>query len=351
MNSSLTKAIDETYLIIRAAKNIFLTTHEKADGDAVGSITAMYHFLKNINKNVIAVFPDNIPEEFLFLVSPIKHHIYTKTPDVVKNYIYVSDLFVGVDMHSIDRCGPLAKELHNVDVMKVFFDHHPLENDKVVKGVIIEKAPSAAEVIATFMEKIFPNILFSNTQIMEAIAAGIITDTGRFFVSKQIHKSFEYITKFVSNGMDYYSLAQRIYNTLTENKIRLMGYLLHQKLDVIKELHTAVLPISQKDITQFNVKDPNTDALHTIILRMKDIFLSIVIYEFNEYVKISFRSKGPIDVNKIAKTHFGGGGHKNASSAKVNKNFHEVVREFYNILKIYAPLLKNLKVEDICQSN
>ncbi len=176
---------------------------------------------------------------------------------------------------------------------------------------------------------------------MEAILTGIISDTSRFMILADMMNSFEYAYKFIKCGVNYNKIVENIYTNLTEERVRFLGHLLLNRLSLIKELHTAIITISKEDMQPFNIKNPNTDNILAILMRIKNIYFSATILELDNGTKISLRSRGEIDAGKIARNDLNGGGHKHAASGIIPLPFKQAIPFFYQILNKYKTFLIN----------
>jgi len=152
---------------------------------------------------------------------------------------------------------------------------------------------------------------------------GIMTDTGSFSYSSNNPYTYEVVKHIVSLGVDTALIQQMVYNTFTDDKIKLLGYSIFEKLKIFKSYKSAYISLSADELNRFNYKIGDTEGLVNYTLKIKDIHFGALITEMDGFVKISFRSIGKIDVNEIAKKNFQGGGHKNASGA----NFYGTIEE------------------------
>ena len=116
------------------------------------------------------------------------------------------------------------------------------------------------------------------------------------------------------NCLNFYQ--QNLNQNGTESKLRFLGNTLLNKMTVRADLGIAFLVVDKKDAKTYNLKSGDTEGLVNFPLTIKDIDISVLIKEERELTKLSFRSKGDIDVNEFARAHFEGGGHKNAAGGK-----------------------------------
>jgi len=342
MSLSLNGMVEQTFKYISSSNVVLLLTHERPDGDAIGSLMAMFHMLKIMNKRCMAVVPDSLPEGFHFINGITNIYIYDKNPHPVDLFLLETDLVVCVDMNKLERGGQIGKIIKGKGKDAVFIDHHPYHGEEPPPGIIWERASSASEVVAYFMEKTIPHILFSNTSIMEALMAGIISDTGRFLHPTNIISSLGYVYKFIQNGADYMTVIRNIYRVLTPSRVQCIGYALYKKTSFHEQIGTAVVVLTSDDLKSFSIDYPDTEYILTMLMRIKSVVLSAIIIEQDGYCKVSLRSRGEVDVGDMAKKYFHGGGHKNASSGKLNLSIDRAVFYFYDVLKNYHNYLAEI---------
>ena len=98
--------------------------------------------------------------------------------------------------------------------------------------------------------------------------------------------------------------------------MRLLGHCLKDNMKVIHEHKTAYIWITNQELKDYNFKIGDTESFVNVPLGIQGIKISAIFIEFDNYIKISFRSVGNVDVNKLARAYFNGGGHVNASGGK-----------------------------------
>jgi phosphoesterase RecJ-like protein len=120
-----------------------------------------------------------------------------------------------------------------------------------------------------------------------------------------------------------------------------MGYVLSEKLTVLPEYNTAYITLSENDLKKFDIQTGDTEGLVNYGLSIKNVRLSVLMYDRKEEIKISFRSLGDFSVNALARKHFEGGGHKNASGGSSKLTLEETLQKFLSTLPEYKELLTN----------
>jgi phosphoesterase RecJ-like protein len=114
---------------------------------------------------------------------------------------------------------------------------------------------------------------------------------------------------------------------------------LHHKLTVLPEYRAAYVTLSQEELRKFDVQTGDTEGLVNYGLSIKDVQLSVLMYDRGEEIKISFRSLGAFSVNEMARAHFEGGGHRNASGGSSKLSLDQTLDKFLKILPHYKEKL------------
>ena len=171
--------------------------------------------------------------------------------------------------------------------------------------------------------------------IANCLYAGLMTDTGGFRHPNTTKKVFETAAALVEHGADPAMVSKFIYDTNTLERMRLMGFVLNEKLQVIPEYRTAYIALNSEDLRKYSSQTGDTEGLVNFGLSVKGVRLSVLISERKENIKLSFRSLGEFSVNDLARKHFEGGGHKNAAGGQTNLTFEDTLKKFLDLLPTY----------------
>jgi phosphoesterase RecJ-like protein len=145
----------------------------------------------------------------------------------------------------------------------------------------------------------------------------------------------------VEHGADPYKVSKLIYDTNTIERLRLMGFVLSEKLKVLPEYRTAYVALTADELRRFGSQTGDTEGLVNYGLSIKGIRLSVLISDRKENIKLSLRSLGNFSVNDMAKAHFDGGGHRNAAGGQTTLTLEQTVAKFLSILPLYKDQLNN----------
>jgi phosphoesterase RecJ-like protein len=293
------------------SKNSFvITTHVNPDGDAIGSEVALACFLRDKGKKVKIINQSETPDNLLFLTKIFSVETYSSNLD---HHILNADCFCVVDTNSPKRFSAMAEVVEKSKAYKICIDHH-LEQDRFADLYVIDTdVPAASELLY----RIFTNIDSASItkSIADALYTGIMTDTGSFKFPKTDSETHTITAELLSHGVNPDEIYQEIFENGVINKLHLLGKAL-EGIELHCEGKICAMILPRSVFSETNTKEADVDNFTNYVLSIKGVIIGLVFVELNDGVKISFRSKGNISVNTLAK-QFNGGGHKNAAGARI----------------------------------
>ncbi len=316
---------------IKEAKNITVVAHKSPDGDAVGSVVALWKFIQTMNQECTMVLPDAFPDFLAWIEGSEKILIADKHKPLAAMQFEETDLVFTLDFNHPSRVGNLLEEpLRQSQAFKVMIDHHrdPADYCDVVFSDV--NASSTAEMVFKFIEACNGVDTITSSQA-EAIYTGIITDTGSFKFPSSSAETHLIAAKLIECGCDHAKVHQLIYDSNSVNRIKLLGYTLN-KMEVFESHKLAFFTLSKEELERFNVKKGDTEGFVNYALSMNGIEMAIFMKEADDIIKMSFRSKGNWWVNELAGEHFNGGGHKNAAGGASHVPLAETIEKVKNLL-------------------
>jgi phosphoesterase RecJ-like protein len=207
----------------------------------------------------------------------------------------------------------MENAFRNFNGMKLCIDHHQDPEDFVNHFFGGTNYSATGEIIFDFIEQ--TKIVEFDKRIAELLYAAIMTDTGSFRferTSPKIHRIAARLLEYDVNPTEIYD---KIYNQFLFGRVKLLGETLSTiQIDSTKQI--AYMEITKADLERNLATEADIDGFVNYCLSIKDIKIGILFYELKDGIKISFRSKGEIPVNKLA-YEFNGGGHMNASGARL----------------------------------
>lgn len=302
---------------IKKAKSIYIATHVNPDGDAIGSSMALYLALKEMGKDVKVILPSYAD---IFDTLPYLNEVVNK---VEKEQV---DLLIFLD--SSDQ-GRIAINPEDIKKAKktICIDHHKTSVKYTDISVVDEKSPATAELIFNLLKALKVNI---NKDIATHIYAGILTDTGSFKYSSTRPETFKIASELIETGIDFSKIARNLLDTYKKGKLKLIG----KYVDKIEEIDEKIFlsEVSLAEIKSLGLTDEDAEGMANYGLMVKEVEVSIYIREKEDGTfKVSMRSKGIVDLAKVALL-FGGGGHQRAAGCSFTKEEYPRGRE--ELLKV-----------------
>jgi phosphoesterase RecJ-like protein len=299
--------------IIDEADRISITAHRNPDGDALGASLALYWYLTRKGKKVALIYPSEYPESFSWMPGIEKALIYDNDPEEAIEAFTSAQVKFCLDFNTIDRIDHLGKALmEQEDRGKVVMIDHHLDPDDFPDVTISESgASSTAELIYHLIDGM-DDLDEIDHLIADCLFTGIITDTGSFRHATSA-RLYRVAGELKAKGADDYRIQDLINNSLKEQQLRLIGHCLYNRMEILNDIRAGIIYLSRDDYQRYNIQRGDTEGIVNYMLMIRDVKVSVFVMEQPNIVKLSFRSKGDISVQEIARKYFKGGGHKNAS--------------------------------------
>lgn len=330
--------IEKLKTLLSEKKKIVITTHYNPDGDAMGSSLGLYHYLKS-KKHQVNVITPNIWPSFLDWM-PGADHCLAGDNHIKKasKLLEEADIVFSLDYNALKRTNDLAELIGNAKGLKIMIDHH-VQPDTFADFTYSDvTASSTCEMIYNFI-----NCIEGKVRISEECAAclytGIMTDTGSFKFSSTSSKTHQVVAHLIEQGAKNTYIHQKLFDTNSYERLRLLGYCLSEKLSLLNDYHTAFIALTAQELENFHYKKGDTEGIVNYALSIGEINFSAIFIERDDEIKISFRSKGSFDVNTFARNHFEGGGHHNAAGGKGAETMDETIMKFVQLLPQYKQAL------------
>ncbi len=328
--------ITEAFPLLATPKKIFITTHHKPDGDAIGSMLGLYHYLTKKGHEVSPVSPCELPD-FLMWMPGVEHLInYEAEPKLALAALKNADLIFCVDFNDYSRTKHLTEALAEATQPKILIDHHLMPAPVWDYGTSIPEKSSTAEMVYDFINQCGDNSLIDR-EIAECIYTGTLTDTGSFRFSITTADVHEMVADLKRKGLEHSIIHEHIYDSWSATRMKFLGYVLLERMEIFPKYNAGLITLSKKELKLFNVQSGDTEGLVNYPLSIANVRFACLITERGDEVKMSFRSKGDFDVSDFARTYFNGGGHFNASGGRSKQSFSETVAYFKEILSDIHP--------------
>ncbi len=327
--------------ILQTKKKIAIVCHRNPDGDAYGSSLALYHYLKD-KHDVTVVSPNDCPNFLKWLPGEKDIVVLEKAEAKATKILEESDVIFTLDFNALHRTGDATeKVLKKIKPTFIMIDHHQQPDDYAQIKFSDTSKSSTCEMVYDFIADLGDSDKV-NKEIATCIYTGIMTDTGSFRFPSTTPHTHLIVADLLKKGAD----NAKIYNNVMDNNSLDRMKLLSKALDnlvLLKELKTAYITLSQKELNDFNFEKGDTEGFVNYALSIKDVVFAVIFIEDKQQgiIKMSFRSKGQFSVNEFARKHFNGGGHTNAAGGRSTKSLDKTVSEFLEVLPNYKTQILN----------
>lgn len=326
--------MDDIKKILADSQSIVITTHKSPDGDAIGSSLALFHYLKKNNKEVVVIVPDAFPDFLNWMSKSDEIVYYDSQSEIADKYIAKADLIFSLDYNALNRIGNLGEVIGVSSAKKIVIDHHQDPQEFADHYFVDVECCSTAQLVYEFIDKL--NDLEKLDKVIgECIYCGIMTDTGSFRYPSTTSKTHQIIAHLIDLGVNGSEIHQAVYDTYSEDRLRLLGYALTEKMKVFSGLNVAYISLSQEELNKFNFKKGDTEGLVNYPLSINGIKMAVLLTEKEGAVNFSFRSKGDFYVNKIANQYFNGGGHIYAAGGRLETTLEEAIKQLESVIEQY----------------
>jgi len=320
---------------LNKAKKIVVIGHKNVDGDCLGSTLSISKFFEKRGVETIVIIPNEIPGTFNWLKATEDILIYEHRPWDAVDHISVADVIFMVDFSDYGRIDDLADSIEVSNALKIAIDHHREPKEIADFMFVNHDCSSASEMVFEFLKIIDTDII--DTQIAEYLYMGIVSDTGSFMYDSANSKTFYAASELLKYNIDKTKIINGLFNNYPFNRLKFIGYLLDNKLEYIEKYNLAYIYVSNEDKEKFKYKPGDLENLVNMPLTISDIKFSILFLEAEKIVRVSMRSSGNIDVNKVSRKFFNGGGHKNAAGGRLDMSIEDALNYLNeNIDSIYA---------------
>lgn len=326
--------IEEIKQIIQTPQEVVILSHRNPDGDALGSSLALQLFLEKKGHRVFVITPSEYPHSFSFLPKIDDIIISDEDREVAIDKIEKAEILFCLDFNGLDRIDKMGEFVEKSKAVKIMIDHH-LDPEPFVDFTISEtEASSTSELVYLFFEEL-KEIEKIDPLIGQCLFTGIITDTGSFKYNTR-PLTYEVAAKLKKSGVDDYWLQDKIFNCLQEKQLRILGHCLANRMEIIAADRAGLIYLTKEDYKEFDIQRGDTEGIVNYLLMLKNIDVAAFISEQPTIIKISLRSKGDISVQDMARKHFNGGGHKNASGGGIYAKLDDIIYRFKKEVRYYV---------------
>lgn len=325
-----------TQSLVAAAGEIVITTHKSPDGDAIGSSLGLYHILKGLGKAVTVIIPDQAPDFLRWMEGFDSVVIFSEQKELAVQCVAHAGLIFSLDYNHLSRTGKEMEEvLRAASAPFILIDHHQQPEDYARVCYSNTKACSTAEMIFQYADQCGWKSQV-NLDAAECIYCGIMTDSGSFRFPNVTPETHHIVAELMTLGLDHARVHREVYDTNLQDRLRLTGYALNEKLEVIPECAAALISLTLEELKRFNYRPGDTEGLVNQALSIKGIKMAAFFREGSNEVKVSLRSKGTFDVNQFARKSWNGGGHMNAAGGSTTESIDAAIARFKQEIEVVS---------------
>ncbi|PKM50630.1 MAG: hypothetical protein CVV02_10100 [Firmicutes bacterium HGW-Firmicutes-7] len=309
----LLKDIEE---LAKASDNIYILGHMNPDGDCIGATLGLAMLLnkKGIKANVLL---KDVPSTYNFL--PLGKWIADKEPNKV-------DLLISLDCGDITRFGEYQKYVDQAKTI-INIDHHISNTNFGNYNHVVGGASSTCEIIYDMIE----DKLLIDADIASALYTGIIYDTGVFKHSCTTENTHNIAGSLIAYGFDFTEIINKLFSYKTLTGLRAQSKAI-ENLQMFSLDKIVLTYLTRNEIQSLNATKKHTESIVQMLNEIENVECSVFIYETDLHEhKISLRSKGAVDVCKVAQ-YFGGGGHKKASGFSLEGHLSTVIQKIVSVI-------------------
>jgi bifunctional oligoribonuclease and PAP phosphatase NrnA len=331
--------IQQIFSELTEPKNVVITMHQKPDGDAMGSTLGLYHFLESLGHNTVVISPTNWADFLNWMPGVDTVMDYESKALEADALILNADYVFCLDFNTLSRTKRMKEVLEITRATRILIDHHrePAVEWFAYGDSNIAKSSTCEMVYDFIVQSPYANNI--NATIGECLYTGLMTDTGSFRFPSTTASVHRMVAHLLDLGVQHSKIHENIFDTNSETRLRFIGHVLSNRLEVFYEYNTVLISIPAADIHKYGIKTGDTEGLVNYPLSIEGIKFAAIVIDRVEERKWSFRSKGDFDVNTFAREHFNGGGHFNAAGGGSYDSFDKTVTDFKTVLKTYRDKL------------
>lgn len=310
---------------LKEARRVIISGHVMPDGDCLGSVAALGLALEKLGKNVTLASPDPLPEVYHFLPGAARFLIGEQA--LGRDY----DLLVAVDLSNPERLGPLKELLTRVPLVCTI-DHHKGNHLFGHYNYVDPTAAATGEIIQDLLDVMH---ISSCGDIGVCLYTAIATDTGSFRYQNTTPGTHRRVARLMEEGLDAAKVNVLLFEQKSLLHLRVLQAAL-QTLDLTPCGRIAWMSVSKETLDSLGAQDEHTDGLIEYVRSLRGVEVAMLFREIRPgRWKVGFRSRGSVDVQRVASS-FNGGGHMRAAGAVVDGKAEEVIK------KVVAAVLKEM---------
>lgn len=328
--------------LIETSQNIVVTCHRSPDGDAIGSCLGWAEFLRSKGKEPTVIVPDQFPDFLQWLPNTEKIIRYDKHREQCDLLLQIADLVFCLDFNTPSRVDEMEPALLRTPGVIVLIDHHLNPDVPAELTISHPEACSTSEIVFRIVWQL-GEFEKQGKHFAIPVYCGMMTDTGGFTFASTRPEIYFIISQLLTKRIDKDRIYRNVYHNYSENRLRLMGFVMYEKLVYLPEYHASFYTISKDEQKRFNFIKGDAEGLVNLPQQIKGLKLSISLREDTEKDKViwvSLRSIDDFPCNEMAEQFYNGGGHLNASGGRLQCSLDEAVDITRKAIEAFGEKLK-----------
>ena len=325
-------------LVETEPQNIVILSHTNPDGDAIGSSLAWGEALRKKGHKVTCIVPNKYPY-YLDWMAGISELVIFKNDSEGRaiKAVAEADMLFCLDFHTLSRLDePLSRVIaQNSSAKRVLIDHHLNPSESFDVMFSYPEASSTSYLVCNIITALWGAESISAAQA-EVLYVGMMTDTGNFSFSNLTPALYRTIATLAETGINIPQIYNNVYNSFTEGRARLFGYTINRKMRFMRKGTVAYMSLTEDEMRRFWFQQGDSEGFVNYPLTVKKMRMSAIFIEHKDFIRVSLRSRGAVDVNLFAGRYFEGGGHHNAAGGKSFVSMEETIARFEAAVEEFA---------------
>jgi phosphoesterase RecJ-like protein len=299
--------------VLAAARSAALCTHVDPDGDGIGAELCLLPYLRGRGIQTRVINTEPLPVRYRFLDPEGAVEVFNEADHAA--FLRQADLIFVLDNSSVERLGPLMPSVRASRATTICIDHHNVVEPFWKVNIVDQEACATGELVFQIVKALGGR---SDARAAEAAYVSMVTDTGYFRFSKTSPRCHEAAAEMLAAGVHPPRVYEEVYERDSPALVRLAGMAL-AGLRIEADGRLAWITLARDQIEACGAAGEDTSDIINELLRIDGVRLAVLLKELKPgRTKLSYRSKGGLDVNRIA-AGFGGGGHTNAAGAVLDR--------------------------------
>lgn len=309
---------------------IAIVSHFNPDGDALGSSLGLAHVLRAKGHHVQVVMPNAAPPNLHWMPGHAAVITHEHSPAEAAAAIREADVLFCLDFNRSDRVGRLEEDLKAARV-RVLIDHHQEPEHMAAVSFSDTTACATCQMVYDVVVALGAADALDR-DAATCLYAGIVTDSGSFRFRSTSPHTMRVAADLMERGVAVDAVHSAIMDSNTEGRLRLLGFTLAERMEVLQPDGVALLWLERADLERHGFVPGDTEGFVNYGLSIKGVRLSAFLMERPDGVKLSLRSRGQLPVDRLLKEHFQGGGHTNAAGGRFDGPMPQAMEKLRGLL-------------------